>query len=361
MSTDPKRDWTVIVMRPGTSSRHYVVGPLRRGFAVSMCVLVPLGTLVLGYRLGTQGGLPMLASQPPAGAAATDHIAASQDGLASEAEPGFPAAEPRAAGDPAEDPELGLGGEALGEARGEGEAEDGDSASGEDALDLASPQEAESLGPELALQMDLGGGQVMKLHPFTESGKALRDAFTQLRNAMACEDGRVVTPSARLAKLLVETHQNFNRPLLILGGHCGGHDDQLEATVQHTAGRAADIRIRGVSTGRLTEWLEGRQDVTGIGRYKRKGFVHVDVRPGERVAWDPDEATQSSTTRRKARADEQKPSESAEASTPTPAPPAATVTAVAPPPAPPAVQAPPVPEAPKAVAGAEPTKTEAAP
>jgi uncharacterized protein YcbK (DUF882 family) len=56
---------------------------------------------------------------------------------------------------------------------------------------------------------------------------------------------------------------------------------------QHVEGRAADIRIKGVSPGQVHDavlrlYNEGKLNIGGLGAYPT--FTHVDVRPADRLA-----------------------------------------------------------------------------
>lgn len=57
---------------------------------------------------------------------------------------------------------------------------------------------------------------------------------------------------------------------------------------QHVEGRALDLRPPiGWSVDRFYDVIRTVHTKGGIGKYQRAGFVHVDVRPGDRlVAWD---------------------------------------------------------------------------
>ena len=57
---------------------------------------------------------------------------------------------------------------------------------------------------------------------------------------------------------------------------------------QHLYGRAADIRIKGMTSGMEYEKLYSICDIAnpygGVGKYARQGFAHIDVR-GHRSRW----------------------------------------------------------------------------
>ncbi|MDD9971531.1 MAG: D-Ala-D-Ala carboxypeptidase family metallohydrolase [Myxococcales bacterium] len=280
MAIKDNRAWTVIVMRPGQETRSYAVGKLRRFSVASAVAMSPIAMLVLGYHWGTEDKFQA------AEAALISMLGSDSGGRATASERPSPRAPVKASGvqtvavaakvGPAQD----VAPQELGDVGLEGDGTAPDMA-------VAGMTDDGKEDLELTLQLDNGLGQVVEIRPFNSDGKPLRGAFSQVRDAMACGDGRAAMPNARLVRLLVDAHKRFGTPVRILGGHCGAHDDQLEATVHHTQGRAADIRLKGVSTARLSGWLREREQVPGgLGRYARKGFVHVDLRPGEPVAWE---------------------------------------------------------------------------
>lgn len=305
MSSDSKRQWTIIVTRPGHTSSHYLLGPVRRTLLFVLALGTPLVTGVAGYLVGTDRGASVVAQ---ASTSAAERVTSP-----SRLDPG------RSAPGGAADRELGTAHGGPAAAAGEhpaGEHLAGEGPAGEGPVGMADDRERDrpgaagavdngdgfELGPALSLQLDMGGSRVMRLHPFTADGRIIREAFTQLAEAMACEDGQQVSPSARLVQLLLATHERFDKPLLLVGGRCGAHDDEHGSETQHAVGRAVDLRMIGVSTGRLSQWLTEEQDVaTAIGRYRKRGFVHVDVRPGERTTWEAGSSKATTTPQQAAR------------------------------------------------------------
>lgn len=56
---------------------------------------------------------------------------------------------------------------------------------------------------------------------------------------------------------------------------------------KHFSGRAIDLRVRGVKTHELRDFLWGqRHEAMGLGHYRHENFIHVDHRPKEpKVGW----------------------------------------------------------------------------
>lgn len=99
----------------------------------------------------------------------------------------------------------------------------------------------------------------------------------------ACKDGSdPVFIDTELVALLQGIRTHFGRPVTVNSGfRTAAHNKAVGGVSdsQHCYGRAADIRVPGVSTEQLAAYAETLLPGTGgIGRYPAKGFVHVDVR-----------------------------------------------------------------------------------
>lgn len=99
----------------------------------------------------------------------------------------------------------------------------------------------------------------------------------------ACKDGSdPVFIDTELVALLQGIRTHFGRPVTVNSGFRTAAHNKAAGGVsdsQHCYGRAADIRVPGVSTEQLAAYAETLLPGTGgIGRYPAKGFVHVDVR-----------------------------------------------------------------------------------
>ena len=104
----------------------------------------------------------------------------------------------------------------------------------------------------------------------------------------ACKDGTdPVFVDTELVQVLQSIREHFGKPLIITSAYrTAAHNKAVggAAYSQHCYGRAADIRVQGVSVETLAAYAETLlPDTGGIGRYPVKtgrpaGWVHVDVR-----------------------------------------------------------------------------------
>jgi Uncharacterized protein conserved in bacteria len=77
------------------------------------------------------------------------------------------------------------------------------------------------------------------------------------------------------------------KPLYILSGYrCEKHNTDVGGAPrsQHLLGKAADVAAARIGVDTLARAAE-RAGFRGIGRYRKQGFVHVDVRPGK-ARWE---------------------------------------------------------------------------
>ena len=84
--------------------------------------------------------------------------------------------------------------------------------------------------------------------------------------------------------LLERIRQHYNKPVIILSGYrTQYHNQEVHGVVhsQHLLGKAADIKISGISPGNLEAWLKSQISILtclgGLGHYNN--FTHVDIRP----------------------------------------------------------------------------------
>lgn len=99
----------------------------------------------------------------------------------------------------------------------------------------------------------------------------------------ACKDGSdPLFVDSELVHILQAVRDHFGAPVVITSGYrTAAHNKAVGGAPysQHCYGRAADIRVAGVSVEQLAAYAETLLPGTGgIGRYPAKGFVHVDVR-----------------------------------------------------------------------------------
>ena len=103
-----------------------------------------------------------------------------------------------------------------------------------------------------------------------------------------CRDGSdPVFVDSELVRVLQNIRDHFGKPVVITSAYrTAVHNKAVggAAYSQHCYGRAADIRVAGVTVERLAAYAEKLlPDTGGIGRYpvrsgRPTGWVHVDVR-----------------------------------------------------------------------------------
>jgi len=263
-----KRDVTVLVLgRPGQTSRRFRFN--RR--AVVLLVLAILGAgLGLGYVLGSRHAV----RSPRAPIAGPSASATAPP--ATRAQPARPPATiaPVVAAAPAAVDAGALSAQAPAQPV---------------AAAAAPSAEGAGLGEPLLFVRDgQQGEQVIEVHPFAADGSPRASDFALLEAEMACGSGHSQQPEPELVRVLLAVHRDFGKPLVLIGGRCPAHADHPDTAAHHRAGRAVDLRLRGVSSEQLMTWLVKR-GVGGAGRYKRAGFVHLDLRTGPREHWQAEE------------------------------------------------------------------------
>lgn len=98
-----------------------------------------------------------------------------------------------------------------------------------------------------------------------------------------CKDGSdPFFVDSKLVELLQQIRDHFGKAVVINSAYrTASHNTKVGGTKysQHLYGKAADIKISGVSVDALADYAESLLGETGgVGRYPNKGFVHVDVR-----------------------------------------------------------------------------------
>lgn len=102
-------------------------------------------------------------------------------------------------------------------------------------------------------------------------------------------------PNLRINDQLLETlnkvREEFGQSIIVTSGfRCKRHNSAIGGAVasQHLLGTAVDIRPASGSKEDLEELYricQKEDGVVGLGDGRRKGFIHVDVRPGQRKEW----------------------------------------------------------------------------
>ena len=125
-----------------------------------------------------------------------------------------------------------------------------------------------------------------------DGAKRLSPAF-KVRE-FRCRDGSdVVMIDQTLVVLLQAIREHFGKAVTITSGYrTGTHNTAVggSKSSQHLLGRAADIRVQGVSVEDVAAYAESLMpDWGGVGRYPVKagratGWVHVDTR-ADKARW----------------------------------------------------------------------------
>ena len=93
----------------------------------------------------------------------------------------------------------------------------------------------------------------------------------------------------KLVELLDRIRKSFGKPITIMSGRrCKAHNTKVGGAKesQHVLGNAADIKVKGVDTNDVQEYLmkHFNSDCKGLGRYR--SFTHIDVREGKIARWN---------------------------------------------------------------------------
>ena len=107
----------------------------------------------------------------------------------------------------------------------------------------------------------------------------------------ACKDGTdPLFVDSELVQVLQAIRDHFGAPVVITSGYrTAAHNAAVggSKSSQHLLGRAADIRVQGVSVEDVAAYAESLMPGWGgVGRYpvkagRAKGWVHVDTRPNK--------------------------------------------------------------------------------
>jgi len=261
-----RKELTVLVLgRPGSSGQRYRIGRLA---IVLLAMVLPCSGLAVGYVLGHQhavGVRTMRRSMSKLDASAQPRRSAQP--VAAAQPPAVPAAEAMGATDAR-----------VPAAQAQAPAQAAPTPTAATAAGTAS-------GEPLPIMRDSKGEQVIELHPFSADGSPNASDFAALAIDAGCASGHSQQPDAALVHVLLDVTKDFANPVMLLGGRCSAHEDHEDTVAYHRAGRAIDFRVRGVPSEQLAAWLI-KHGVPGVGRYRRAGYVHIDLRTGAHEQWE---------------------------------------------------------------------------
>jgi len=84
---------------------------------------------------------------------------------------------------------------------------------------------------------------------------------------------------------------HFRKKVRVLSAYwCDAYHEKLDKPKRsfHTKGKAAHIKIEGVSIQDLFKYAETIPELCGVGLYPKDDFVHIDTRQGDPTRWVKD-------------------------------------------------------------------------
>jgi uncharacterized protein YcbK (DUF882 family) len=143
---------------------------------------------------------------------------------------------------------------------------------------------ATSHGVEVVL-MHSGNGRLLRF-VVPESGELAEADAEALAQFLRCRrTARVKRAHQGLVGLLADVARKYpGHTIEIMSGYRGTREESR--TSPHRAGRAVDIRVHGVKTTEVRDWLWSTHHAVGVGWYPHSDFLHMDVRPGQKdTSW----------------------------------------------------------------------------
>ena len=141
--------------------------------------------------------------------------------------------------------------------------------------------------------MQKESGEMIRQYSFAKNGDRRLAPDFKVRE-FRCKDGTdTVMVDETLTVVLQCIREHFGKPVTITSGYrTAAHNAAVGGakSSQHLLGRAADIRVEGVSVEDVAAYAESLMpDWGGVGRYPVKagratGWVHVDTR-AEKARW----------------------------------------------------------------------------
>jgi len=87
----------------------------------------------------------------------------------------------------------------------------------------------------------------------------------------------------RTLAMLADLAEKYGKPIEFVSAYRTGPNDGPSSP--HRAGRAIDLRVRGVDPREVRDYLWSTFQGVGIGWYPGDNFVHMDSRPEPDIAW----------------------------------------------------------------------------
>lgn len=109
--------------------------------------------------------------------------------------------------------------------------------------------------------------------------------FKRAEFACSCQCGFDTIDHATL-EILEAVRSHFGQPVIVTSAaRCPEYNARVggASDSQHLYGRAADIKVRGVSPQDVADYIEGHHPSASVGRYQT--FTHVDTRTGPAARW----------------------------------------------------------------------------
>ncbi len=126
-------------------------------------------------------------------------------------------------------------------------------------------------------------GETLTLRPFDETDRIPVTAQSSIDWIFRCFRERNATQpiDSTLVRLLYEASHRFGAPIVLVSGFRTPAFSRRRNSY-HVRGKAADVRIPGVSTDLLRDYFESlaneRFGSLGVGYYPTSQFIHVDTR-----------------------------------------------------------------------------------
>jgi Peptidase M15 len=132
------------------------------------------------------------------------------------------------------------------------------------------------------------GTEMVAYAPAAPSKRSPFEAILKGRLKLIKVDGNEVVDrfSPDLLTILKDIQAHFGRPIEVQSGYRSPtHNKRVGGARKslHMRGRAADIRVQGVSGARLLTFLRSHPRVGGIGYFMAGGFIHID--DGRKRTW----------------------------------------------------------------------------